>query len=214
MSTTLARGHPHDGERKRPPREIGRLGMWIFIASEVLFFGGLFVAYLYARTHWPQGFATAGRHTDVVLGTLNTGVLLTSSFAIALALACSENAAHRRWTARLLWFTAALGLVFLVVKGIEYRKEWHEGLFPGPAFALAAVAGAELFFMLYFVTTGLHALHLVIGIAGVGVFAWGSSRRRRWAAPRHVDAMALYWHFVDIVWIFLYPLLYLVERHS
>jgi cytochrome c oxidase subunit III len=209
----LAREHPQYGRQREPPREIGQLGMWVFLASEVLFFGGLFLAYLYGRTHWPQGFAEASRHTDVVLGTLNTGVLLTSSAIIALAVACAESPAHRRWTARLLWLTAALGVVFLVIKGMEYRKEWHEHLFPGPGFALAT-SGAQLFFMLYFVVTALHAVHLTIGILGVAAFAWGCGRLRPWAPPRRIDTMALYWHFVDIVWIFLYPLLYLVERHS
>jgi cytochrome c oxidase subunit III len=196
-----------------PPRETGRLGMWIFIGSELMFFGGLFLAYLYGRTHWPQGFAAAGRHTDVVLGTLNTGLLLTSSAVVALAVACAEHRFYRRFVARLLWLTAALGIAFLVVKGIEYRHEWQESLFPGPGFPVR-LPGAQLFFLLYFLTTGLHAVHLVIGIAGVGALAWGSARRHTWAAPRHIDAMALYWHFVDVVWIFLYPLLYLVERHS
>jgi cytochrome c oxidase subunit 3 len=203
----------HADREHAPPAETGRLGMWIFIGSEVLFFGGLFVAYLYGRTHWPQGFAAAGRHTDVVLGTLNTGLLLTSSAVVALAVACSEHLAHRRFVARLLWLTAALGVAFLVVKGLEYRHEWQEALFPGPGFPVD-VPGAQLFFVLYFLTTGLHAVHLVIGIAGIAALAWGSGHARHWAAPRHVDAMALYWHFVDVVWIFLYPLLYLVERHS
>jgi len=164
--------------------ETARLGMWVFITSEVLFFGGLLFAYLHGRTHWPAGFAVASRHTDAVLGTLNTGILLTSSAAIAWALACAQHRPHARWTARLLCLTAALGTVFIVIKGMEYRAEWHDHLFPGPAFALAATQGAELFFMLYFVMTSLHALHLAIGVAGVGVFAWGSGRRRPWAAPR------------------------------
>ena len=199
--------HYRGGERT-PPAEIGRLGMWVFIGSEVLFFGGVLLVYFYGRTHWHQGFGEASRHTDVVLGTLNTGLLLTSSAVIALAVACSENIAHRRWTARLLWITAALGTVFLVVKGIEYHKEWDEGLFPGPGFILAQ-PGAQLFFMLYFFMTGLHALHLAIGIGGVAAMAWGTARSRQWTAPRRIEVMALYWHFVDIVWIFLFPLLYL-----
>jgi cytochrome c oxidase subunit 3 len=187
--------------------------MWVFIASEVLFFGGLLFAYLYGRTHWPAGFAAASGHTDVVLGTLNTGLLLTSSAAVAWALSCLQHGPHVRWAPRLLWLTAGLGAAFIVVKGLEYRAEWHEHLFPGPAFELADAAGAELFFMLYFVMTGLHALHLAIGIAGVSVFAWGSGQRARWAVPRRIEVIALYWHFVDVVWIVLYPLLYLVERH-
>jgi cytochrome c oxidase subunit 3 len=187
--------------------------MWIFLATELLFFGGLLLAYLYGRTHWPQGFGLASRHTDVLLGTLNTGLLLTSSALVALAHACSEHAPRRRWTARLLVGAATLGLAFLAVKGVEYRHEWREGLFPGPEFALAGTTGAELFFMLYFVMTGLHALHLAIGIGLLGVFAAGAARQRRWADAPHLEIAALYWHFVDVVWIFLYPLLYLVERY-
>jgi cytochrome c oxidase subunit 3 len=194
--------------------ELMRLGMWVFIGSELLFFGGMLFAYLQGRVHHAAGFAAAGRHTDVVLGTLNTGLLLTSSAAIAVAVLCSEHAPRRRFTAPLLALTAALGIAFIVIKGIEYRHEWQEGLFPGPGFALASTGGAELFFMLYFVTTGVHALHLFIGIVGVAAFAWGTARERAWAVPRRIDAKALNWHFVDVVWIFLYPLLYLVMRHS
>jgi cytochrome c oxidase subunit 3 len=193
--------------------EIGRFGMWIFLGTELLFFGGLLFAYLYGRTHWPQGFAAASRHTHVGLGTLNTALLLTSSAVIALAVACSEHLPHRRWVARLLWLTAILGGVFMLVKGIEYAKEWHEGLVPGAGFTLHE-PGAQLFFLLYFLMTGVHALHLAIGIAAVAVFARACSRDRAWAAPRRIDVLALYWHFVDVVWIFLYPLIYLVERHA
>jgi cytochrome c oxidase subunit 3 len=192
--------------------DTAQLGMWIFLATEVLFFGGLFAAYLYGRTHWPPGFAAASRHTDVLLGTVNTALLLTSSALVALAMVCDEEAERRRWVSWLLGASAALGLAFLVIKGIEYRQEWHEGLFPGPGFALAGTPGAELFFMLYFVTTALHGLHLLIGIALLAVFAWGSARLAPWAPHRRLEVAGLYWHFVDIVWIFLYPLLYLVSR--
>jgi cytochrome c oxidase subunit 3 len=188
------------------------LGMWVFIGSELLFFGGLLAAYLDARLRWPAGFAAAGRHTDVVLGTLNTGTLLTSSALVALALACAHHHGHRRWIPRLLGAAAFLGCVFLVIKGWEYRKEWHEGLFPGPGFTLRE-PGAQLFFMLYFVLTGLHAVHLVCGIATLLVFARATARQRAWVTPERLEAAALYWHFVDVVWIFLYPFLYLVERH-
>lgn len=200
--------------------ETARLGMWVFLASEVPFFGGLFLAYLYGRGHWPDGFVAAGQHTSEGLGTLNTGLLLTSSALVALAVACvAEGRAddgvdgrRRRTASRLLAASAALGVAFLAIKGIEYRQEWHEGLLPGPAFALAANAGAELFFVLYFVMTGLHALHLLVGVALLAAFAWGTARAAPWAAPRRVGAAGLYWHFVDVVWIVLYPLLYLVGR--
>ena len=200
------------GEPEVDP-DTGKLGMWIFLASEVLFFGGLFVAYLYGRTHWPQGWAAASRHTDVVLGTVNTALLLTSSAVVALAVACEEDERQRRWTARLLALTALLGATFLVIKGFEWHAEWDEHLFPGPAFALD-VAGAQEFFALYFVMTGLHAVHMVIGVAVLAVLARGRSRDRDWARAGHLEVAALYWHFVDLVWIFLYPLLYLVQRHG
>jgi len=193
--------------------DTGKLGMWVFLASEVLFFGGLFVAYLYGRTHFPAGWAEGSRHTDVLLGTVNTAVLLTSSAAVALAVACEEDARQRRWTARLLALTAALGVAFLVLKGLEWHAEWREHLVPGPAFALH-VAGAQQFFALYFVMTGLHGVHMICGIAALGVLARGRSRERAWARARQLEAAALYWHFVDVVWIFLYPLLYLVDRHG
>ncbi len=192
---------------------IAQLGMWIFLGTELLFFGGLFVAYAYGRTHWPHGFAVASRHTEVVIGTVNTAVLLTSSAIVAFAVACAEAPGDRRWTARALWATAALGVVFVVLKGVEYAHEWSEHLFPLAGFALADTPGAELFWVLYFVMTGLHAVHLTIGIVGVGAFAWATGTRRSWPTPGRIDTMALYWHFVDVIWILLYPLLYLVERH-
>ena len=189
------------------------LGMWIFIASELLFFGGLLAAYAYARLHAGPGFFSASRHTHVVLGTLNTATLLTSSALVAGAVACAHHHGHRRWTARLLWATAFLGGVFLAIKGIEYGMEFREGLFPDRAFALAE-PGARLFFMLYFTMTGLHAVHMICGIVTVLLFARATAARKAWATPERVEAVALYWHFVDIVWIFLYPFLYLVERHA
>jgi cytochrome c oxidase subunit 3 len=192
--------------------ETARLGMWVFIASEVLFFGGLFVAYAYGRSHWPDGFATAGRETHVVLGTLNTALLLTSSALVALAVQADESGERRGWIPWLLAASAALGIAFVAIKGIEYRTEWLEHLVPGASFRLHDVQGAEMFFVLYFLTTGLHAVHLTIGIAVLGTFAWGRHRAKHWALPRHIEVAGLYWHFVDIVWICLYPLLYLVGR--
>jgi len=203
---TAAAAAAHITEPSDEP-DIGKLGMWVFLASEVLFFGGLFVAYLYGRTHWPQGFAAASRHTDVVLGTANTAILLTSSAVVALAVACAQDEHQRRRTSRLLALTAALGLAFIAIKGVEWHAEWRDGLVPGPAFALA-VPGAQQFFALYFVMTGLHAVHMIVGVATLGILARGRPRASR------VEVAALYWHFVDLVWIFLYPLLYLVERHG
>ena len=205
---------PAEIEAEREPEAgTGALGMWVFLASEVLFFGGLFVAYLYGRTHWPEGWSAASRRTDVVLGTVNTALLLTSSALAALAVACDE-ARRERWAARLLAATALLGLAFIAIKGAEWHADFAQGLAPGPAFALDSVAGAQEFFALYFVMTGLHAVHMAAGVGVLGTLAWGRHRRRAWARPAHVEVAALYWHFVDIVWIFLYPLLYLVSRHG
>jgi cytochrome c oxidase subunit 3 len=114
--------------------------------------------------------------------------------------------------ARLLWATAALGVAFMVLKGIEWWDDGQQGFVPGPRFALAAASGAELFFIVYFIATGLHALHLTIGVGVLATFAVGAGRGRAWARPPRLQVAALYWHFVDLVWIFLWPLLYLVGR--
>ena len=204
----------HGVQPHEAPPDTPEFGMWVFLASEILFFGALLVAYGYGRLHWPTGFGAASQHTDVVLGTLNTAVLLTSSALVALAVVSSEQPNQRRRVWWLLAISAALGVAFLAIKGIEYRSEWQEQLFPGPAFALRSTAGAELFFTLYFFTTALHALHLLIGVCVLGVFAWGAAKQRAWALPQRIEVAALYWHFVDIVWIFLYPLLYLIDRHA
>jgi cytochrome c oxidase subunit 3 len=114
----------------------------------------------------------------------------------------------------LLAGSCALGLGFLAIKGVEYRKEWLEQLVPGVNFRLRDATGAELFFVLYFLTTGLHAVHLTVGVGVLAAFAWGTHRARPWALPRRVEAAGLYWHFVDVVWIFLYPLIYLGGRST
>jgi cytochrome c oxidase subunit 3 len=197
-------------------------GMWVFLASELLLFGPLLFGYVYLRLRFPEACAHASRHTDFVLGTANTAVLLTSSFLMALA-ALAADAGQRRRAARLLLATAALGLVFLVIKGWEYHAEFGEHLFPGIGFnpgfhprdagTQALMQGMELFFLLYFALTGLHALHLTAGILACLLVAW---RLRRpppaGTGPEAVELAGLYWHFVDVAWIFLYPLLYLVGR--
>jgi cytochrome c oxidase subunit 3 len=201
------------GEGARAHEKLtAQFGMWVFLASEVLFFGGLIAAYTYGRSHWPEGFAAAGHETHVVLGTVNTALLLTSSAFVAMAVAWGEERGKQRRIAWLLAAACALGVAFMAIKGVEYRKEWLEHLVPGPHFRMAGVRGAELFFVLYFLITGLHAVHLTIGIAVLAVFAWGAHRAKPWAEPRRIDAAGLYWHFVDVVWIILYPLIYLGGR--
>jgi cytochrome c oxidase subunit 3 len=195
--------------------EASMLGMWTFLATELMFFGPLFFGYHYGRTHFPEGFAAASRHTDIMLGTINTAILLTSSMSMAIAVEARKLDAVRL-AARMLLLTAALGVAFLVIKGVEYWKEWHEHLVPAAGFAFSEprhADAAQLFYFLYFGMTGLHALHLVIGIVLVLMFAIGLSRSEcRFAAAERIEVAGLYWHFIDIVWIFLYPLLYLVGR--
>jgi cytochrome c oxidase subunit 3 len=196
-------------------------GMWVFLSSELLFFGPLLLGYLYLRMHHPGATGMASRHTDMLLGTVNTAVLLTSSFCMALAghAAQGGGAGGRRRAARLLALTALLGVVFLAIKGYEWHQEFDEHLFPGVGFhpsdarTPSALYGMELFFLLYFAATGLHALHLFIGVSAC---LWLMVVLRR-PPPRGpgdeaVELVGLYWHFVDVVWIVLYPLLYLTAR--
>ncbi|MDQ8181079.1 cytochrome c oxidase subunit 3 [Pelagicoccus sp. SDUM812005] len=195
------------------------LGMWIFLATEVLFFGVLFVGYTVYRLAYPEAFVWGSGHLDLRLGTLNTAVLLGSSYLVALgALTASGKGTSRR--ARLFFGAAALlGCLFLAVKGMEWYHVWEEGLFPGRGSSSNSfqegAEGGRLFFGFYYVMTGLHALHVLIGVcvlavmAGVGgPLGW----RRRIGNRTAWELAGLYWHFVDIVWLFLFPLLYLIER--
>jgi cytochrome c oxidase subunit 3 len=191
------------------------LGMWVFLATELMFFGGLFMGYLYLRTQYPEAVSQASRHTHEWIGTINTAILLTSSFSMALAVRFSQLA-HRVAVRRLLWITAALGTAFIALKLVEYTMEWHEGLVPGLHFTIAENARiTRLFFFLYFVGTGVHAVHLTIGVIAVLWMSWRLREPRfpDWRADE-IDVLGLYWHFVDAVWIFLYPLFYLVSLQS
>jgi cytochrome c oxidase subunit 3 len=205
--------------------EASTLGMWLFLATEVMFFGGLLTAFAVYRVTAPREVALASRHLNVPLGCVNTVVLLGSSLTMALAVRASQLRAHRPL---LVWLgmTMALGTAFLAIKAVEYTEEYHEKLIPGWNFQVpeadrAAVAREalephrmELFFVLYFFMTGLHAIHLLIGIALVGVMAYLSGRR--WfsgGGATQIEVTGLYWHFIDIIWVFLYPLLYLIDVH-
>ncbi len=191
------------------------LGMWVFLANEVLFFGGAFMAYLFYRHAYPLAFAAASRELDVTLGTFNTVVLISSSLTMALAVRAGERgdrAAIQMW----VMLTMALGFAFLGVKAHEYHHKWVEHHVPGFGFHFEGpwAREAQLFFLLYFILTGLHATHMVIG-AGIMVWLLMANRRgqftKEYSSPVHV--VGLYWHFVDIVWIFLFPLLYLIARN-
>jgi cytochrome c oxidase subunit III len=194
-------------------REAVTLGMWAFLATEVLFFGALIAAYLNYRIWFGADFIAAARMTKVALGTANTAVLLTSSACMAMAVSTRDAGARR---APVLWLiaTALLGVGFILIKGYEYSLEYQEHLVPALNFDLARHGGvAEIFFMFYFCATGLHAVHLLIGIGLVSwlAFAIGTDRLRPGSTTRLI---ALYWHFIDIVWIFLFPLIYLAGRNG
>jgi len=193
--------------------EAATLGIWTFLATEVLFFGGLFTAYVVYRFLYPQAFAEASHHTNLLYGTVNTAVLLTSSLTMALAVQAAQEGRNRALV-RCLAATIVLGIGFLLVKGLEYREHFAHHLVPGAQFALTAKPKTELFFWLYFTMTGLHGIHVLAGIGVLSVLAFMSSRLNfssEYYTP--VEMGGLYWHFVDIVWVFLYPLLYLINRH-
>jgi cytochrome c oxidase subunit 3 len=212
----LAPAVAHHFDDAEQQREAATLGMWVFLATEVMFFGGLFTAYVAYRALYPDAFGHASNHLDVRLGTTNTAVLITSSLTMALAVRAAQVGEAPARIVRWLAATMALGSTFLVIKLFEYAHKFREGLVPGPTFTYAGpdARQAELFFSLYFGMTGLHALHMVIGL---GLLGWlvREARRGRFGPAFHtpVENCGLYWHFVDIVWIFLFPLLYLVGRH-
>ncbi len=188
-----------------------RLGMWLFLASEALLFAGLFGLYTCYRIAHAADFLAASRHNNVYLGTLNTVVLITSSFTVAWAIH-SLQAGRPRAAVRSLALTLLLGASFLVVKGVEYRQHFHDGIFPSSYYRFAELpqSGARLFFTLYYFMTGLHALHVVGGMTWVAATLVLVRRGRLGAArPLGLELAGLYWHLVDLVWIFLWPLLYL-----
>src|SRR5213593_630585 len=197
-------------------KEAATLGMWVFLVTEVLFFGGMFATYAIYRAWYPEAFAAGSHELDVMLGTINTVVLITSSLTMALAV----HAAQLGQRKVVLWFLAAtmvLGAVFLGIKSVEYYHKFAEHHIPGPGFQFEKehFRHAQIFFSLYFVMTGLHALHMVIGIGVMLVmlwWAWRGTITAEYYSP--IEISGLYWHFVDIVWIFLFPLLYLIGRHG
>jgi cytochrome c oxidase subunit 3 len=195
-------------------RDASTLGMWAFLSTEVLFFGALIAAYFNYRIWFGDQFIAAARLTKVALGTANTAVLLTSSASMAMAVASFERGSRRASVAWLI-VTVALGLTFIGIKASEYYLEYQEQLVPALNFDLARHGGVtEIFFIFYFCATGLHALHLLIGIAIVGWLATRIGNGRIPPGGSTTRLIGLYWHFVDIVWIFLFPLIYLAGRSS
>jgi cytochrome c oxidase subunit III len=189
-----------------------RLGMWLFLATELLLFGGLFTVYSVYRFLYAETFAEASRHLNLTMGTLNTVVLITSSLTAALG----HHFAHQgkgRAAAFVLALTLVMALGFLVIKGYEWREDFHEGLLPGRYFSNTELrgVGGPMFFVVYFLLTGLHAIHVIIGMITLSVLAVLCLRGRfdhGYYTP--VELGVMYWHLVDLVWIFLYPLLYLI----
>jgi cytochrome c oxidase subunit 3 len=188
-----------------------RFGMWLFLASELLLFSGLFTLYAAYRAEYSEDFVQALHHNTMAYGTANMYVLLTSSFTVALAVwSVRQNALKR--AALLMAVSALLGIVFLVIKALEYAVHIREGALPGPYyhFAEALTLGGNRFYTLYWITTGAHALHVT---GGIGVLAWTAIRTARgYYSPSYYakfEIATLYWHFVDVMWLFIWPIYYL-----
>ena len=230
MSDALAahadpHGHGHHAHAHHPAQqhhfdtleqqhEASTIGMWLFLVTEVMFFGGLFMAYLLYRVWYPAAWAEGSLELDILLGGINTAVLIGSSLTMAFAVRAAQTG-QRKATVVWLILTMALGLVFLIIKFFEYQHKFELNHVPGPNFEFEGphAAQVQIFLSLYFAMTGLHALHMLIGFGLLSVIAWMAYKGRfspEWYTP--VEMSGLYWHFVDIVWIFLFPLLYLVDR--
>ncbi|HKQ68810.1 MAG TPA: cytochrome c oxidase subunit 3 family protein [Polyangiaceae bacterium] len=250
-----AEGHPsnlaHHFDSYEQQQSSASLGTWLFLVTEIMFFGGLFTAYILYRSRYPEAFIAGSHQLDVTLGTINTAVLILSSLTMAMAVR-SAQLGKSKAIVGFLAATIVFGSIFLGIKANEYHHKWVEHLIPGDTFHLEEAhvpthhgepitstmpsgivgespadflllspgpsdlqAHAQLFFFLYFGMTGLHAFHMIIGI-GLLVWLMFPSWRGKFDGNNHnyVEGIGLYWHFVDIVWIFLFPLLYLVGRHG
>jgi cytochrome c oxidase subunit 3 len=206
--------HQHHFETMEQQAEAATLGMWLFLATEVMFFGGLLMAYLLYRVWYPQAWSEGSLELDIMLGGINTVVLIGSSLTMALAVRAAQTG-QQRATVVFLILTMVLGLTFLVIKFFEYKHKFELHHVPGPNFQFEGPLApqVEIFLSLYFALTGLHALHMIIGFGLMSVILWMAAKGRfspQWYTP--IELAGLYWHFVDIVWIFLFPLLYLVDR--
>ena len=209
--------------------------MWLFLLTEIMFFGGLFFAYLLYRNWYYPAFAVASNQLSVPLGAFNTAVLISSGFCMALGVWAAE-VRNKSFLVLMLILTTVFGVIFLGVKGIEYHEKWEKHHVPGFSFDISEFVNppfspktgklteeplapdmaqrTQVFFFLYFAMTGMHALHMIIGIALLFWLIWRASRGEfssGYVAP--IENFGLYWHFVDIVWLFLFPLLYLINRH-
>ena len=213
--------HFVDAEQQR---DAATLGMWLFLATEIMFFGGMFCAYLIYRYWYYDEFAAGSRSIDIWLGTINTAVLICSSLTVALGVRAAQMG-KRKLLVTLLLITIVFGLAFLGIKGLEWYQKFEEHHVPGHSFNASDLEKPpyshggidqrheQIYFSLYFAMTGLHALHMIIGV-GIFVFltyyAWRGRCTPKYYTP--VEIGGLYWHFVDVVWIYLFPLLYLIDR--
>ena len=193
--------------------ETASLGMWVFLATEVMFFGGLFTGYTIFRTLYLPGFVAGSHHLNVTIGAINTAILICSSLTMALGVHAAQLGKRKPLMAYLV-STMVLGIAFILIKILlEWRHDYYEHLAPGINFAYFGphAKHVELFFFFYFVMTGVHALHMIVGVGILTVLlimAWRGKFSSGYYNP--VEMTGLYWHFVDIIWIFLFPLLYLV----
>ena len=212
-STSPALLHHFDSAEQQ--KNASTLGMWLFLVTEIMFFGGLFLCYIVYRTTHPAAFVAASHELDITLGGINTAVLIGSSLTMVLAVSAAQAGLRKSLVAFLI-LTILLGSVFLGIKAVEYHEKFVNHHVPGPSFHFEGpeAAHAQLFFSLYFAMTGLHALHMIIGIVLLAILAVRAQRGR--FTPEYytpIDMSGLYWHFVDIIWIFLFPLLYLLGGH-
>jgi cytochrome c oxidase subunit III len=186
-----------------------RLGMWLFLVTEMVLFGGLFIGYSYMRYRYPAEFHHGGMELNATLGVINTLVLLTSSLTVVLSIVAVQRAEKQRAMA-LLSTTLGLGLTFLVIKGFEWSAKFHHGLYPNSAHLATLPPGEQVFFGLYFTMTGLHGVHVIAGLSVLSVMLWWvATDRIRQDRYIHLENSGLYWHLVDVIWIFLLPLFYL-----
>ena len=187
--------------------------MWLFLATEIMFFGGMFCGYTVYRNAFPEAFASTSQYMNVTIGAINTAVLICSSLTMALAVRAAQLD-QKKALIVLLILTLALGCVFLGLKAVEYHEKWVDHHVPGPGFQYAEPQffhQAQILFFLYFAMTGMHAMHMIVGVGLLTTLIVMSTRNKfsqEWYTP--VEMIGLYWHFVDIVWIFLFPLLYLI----
>lgn len=202
----------HHFESAEQQYSSAKLGLWLFLVTEVLLFGGLFVAYIIYRGMYPDMFREAHEHLNRALGSVNTIVLICSSFTMAMAVRATQMSDSNRANQYLL-ATFFLALLFLVIKYFEYSHKFHEGLLPGAHFTNTVIKHpkAALFFSLYFMMTGLHGVHVAVGMGLIGWLIWRSNKGHFDASYyTPVEMTGIYWHLVDLIWIYLFPLFYLI----